>query len=519
MDDGNRTCDEGTTTDVVIAGAGPVGLTLALALARRGVRTTVLERKDALDPHSRATLLPPRALEVLAAVGVLPAIVAGGQVNPALDIRRAGDHRRLLRFDFAAAAATTAVPFAVAIPQDRTERTLLDATGRTDLVQVRFGDPLERFTDHGDRVEVRTRSGARLTTRYLVGCDGAHSAVRERLGWVLEGRTYPTRAFLADVDVAPEHDLPGGWWLADPGATSFTLAVRFGGDEHGGRWRIIESAVSDDVAEATFADRARTLTETVLGAGAWRGTRWTAAYRKHERRAERYHLGRVVLAGDAVHLNSPADGQGLGTGLQDAHALGWRLARLTAGVGDPEVLLTSYTQERTQAFDADVRPITSGIEQMETLPPWVRSTAFAAVGLLRRTGLPAAVTRRLAMLTPTPVRSALVRGTGPAGRRLPDVPLPDGRRLYELFGPAGLLLSDRPDTEDALPGLPVVTTPESLPAPFAGHGRLLVRPDHVVAAAGADVDATARAGTARPAARGPSGAQRTDGPEGSVLSR
>ncbi|HSK58838.1 MAG TPA: FAD-dependent monooxygenase [Actinomycetospora sp.] len=474
-----------TDTEVVISGAGPVGLTLALALARRGVRTIVLERKDGLDPHSRATLLPPRSLEVLAGVGVLPALLRQGQRNPALAIHRTGDRRPVLRFDFAADADTTAVPFALAIPQDRTERTLLDAVQRSELVDVRFGLSLARFQDDGERVTVEAGDGTVVTARYLVGADGAHSGVRRRLGWPLEGTTYRTRAFLADVDVSPEADLRSGW-LADPRAASFTLGIRFGdalvGDAVGGRWRLIESATPHHVTDADHPARARAITEAVFGAGSWRDTLWTAVYRKHERRARRYHLGRVVLAGDAAHLNSPAGGQGLNTGLQDALALAWRLARLVHGDGDRERLLGSYSEERAQAFDNDVRPVTDGIERMETLPAWLRSAAFAAVGLLGRTGLPRAVTRRLSMLSPTAVTSALLDGPDPVGRRLPDVALPDGRRLHDLLGPDGLLISSRPErTASPLDGLALATSPPTLPRPFGAHDELLVRPDHLVA--------------------------------------
>lgn len=318
--------------------------------------------------------------------------------------------------------------------------------------------------------------------RYLVGADGAHSAVRQLLGWDLEGDTYPTRAYLADVRVAPFADLTGGW-LSDPKAASFTIAVRFGGDADGGTWRLIESSIPDTVTPADYDDHAQQIADRLFGPGAWRETLWTSAYRKHERRAARYHQGRVVLAGDAAHLNSPAGGQGLNTGLLDVHSLAWRLASLIEGAGDEDRLLDSYSDERARAFDADVRPLTDGIERMETLPAQVRGLAFSAVGLLRHSPLPGLVARKLSMLTPSPVRSALITGGEPAGRRTPDVILPGGQRLYQQLGLAGMLLNRDGTTPAGLPGdVAVLPYPAALPAPFRRADALLVRPDHLVGA-------------------------------------
>ncbi|MGL4178351.1 MAG: FAD-dependent monooxygenase, partial [Dermatophilaceae bacterium] len=406
--------------DIVISGAGPVGLTLALLLARRGIRVTVLEAKTRLDEHSRATLITPRSLEVLKTAGVLDQLVAAGQVYPALDILRSSDHRSQLSLDFAGSGDQSATAFALAIPQDRTERILLDAARASELVDVRFDTPLRRFDDTGEHVLVTAGrdESCRLRARFLVGADGAHSAVRDQLGWTLEGTTYPTRAFLADITVAPDSAHTTGW-LSDVTAPSFTLAIRFADDDRGQVWRLIESAIPDEVTEEDHEPRARAIADRIFGAGAWRATLWTAAYRKHERRAERYRAGRVVLAGDAAHLNSPAGGQGLNTGLQDAVSLAWRLAALLDDRSDADALLDSYGVERAAAFDRDVRPLTDGIERMETLPAWARRVAFSATGLLGRSPLPRIVARKMSMLTPSPVRSPLVAGDDAAGRRAP----------------------------------------------------------------------------------------------------
>ncbi|MGL4340031.1 MAG: FAD-dependent oxidoreductase, partial [Rhodoglobus sp.] len=432
------------------------------------------------------------------AAGVLPALRARGQHNPSMRILRADNRRRLIEFDFGRYAASTAVPFGLALSQDVTERVLLDAAESSALVDVRFDSPLTRFDDDGGQVTAYVGDGTvSVVARYLVGADGAHSAVREQLGWILEGKTYPTRAFLADVDVAAEADLRRGW-LADPRAASFTFAVRFGdsqidgntGGRTGGRWRLIESAIPDHVGESDYAERARALTERVFGAGAWRGTRWTSAYRKHERRAQRYHRGRVVLAGDAAHLNSPAGGQGLNTGLQDAFALMWRLDELVHGRGEARQLLGSYTDERTGSFDADVRPLTDGIERFETLPAWARRIVLSLIGVAGA-AVSEVVGPRMSMLEPSAATSELLRGPSPVGRRMPDVVMPGRRRLFELVGPRGLLLHRGSNDIPVLPeGVAAAALPHGLPRPFAGHDRLFVRPDHLVALAGGPSDVT-----------------------------
>lgn len=470
-------------TEVIVAGGGPVGLTVALGLARRGVRSIVLEKKATLDARSRATLIVPRALEILDALGVLPVFLGEGQPNPSLRILRATDHRIILDFDFGLYAGETAVPFALALSQDRTERLLLDAVRATGLVDVRMDTPLLQFADGPDGVTVEAGSGQtplRVSGRYLVATDGAHSRVREQLGWRLEGRTYATRAFLADVRVSADCDVPRGW-LADPTASSFTLAIRFAD----GVWRIIESAIPDDVEEPAFAARARVLAGRMFGEGAWRETLWTAAYRKHERRADRYRVGHVVLAGDAAHLNSPAGGQGLNAGMQDAFSLAWRLARLVRGRGEENALLDSYSAERTQSFDRDVVGLTSGIESLETLPAWLRAALFSVVGLVRHTGVPRAVVRRLSMLSPRVGPSALLGDRVPCGRRMPNVLLEGDSRIYSRLGLDGLLLASEP--AEPAPGFDyaVAPMPRGLPRPFSGHASLFIRPDHVVAVASA----------------------------------
>jgi 3-(3-hydroxy-phenyl)propionate hydroxylase len=382
--------------EIIIIGAGPVGLTLALGLAQRNVRSLVIEKKAALDPHSRATLITPRGVEILNGLGLLPALLAQGQRLDAIRILNAASREPMLTFDFSAFAGETPTPFALALSQDRTEHILLDAVRATGLVEVLFNQTFTGYEHQESGVLIRTQSAGAshaYQARFLVGADGAKSAVRESLGWKLEGETYPTRAYLADVAIDPAFDLQGVW-LADPKAESFTIAVRFAS----GVWRLIESAITDDVQDQDFESRSKTITNRIFGEGAWQQTLWTSAYRKHERRAEQFWQDHVILAGDAAHLNSPAGGQGLNCGLRDADALAWRLAAIVQENADVASLLKAYSDESIEVFDRDVRSLTNAIEQMETAPAWIRRIAFSAVGLVRAVGIEKIVARKLSML-------------------------------------------------------------------------------------------------------------------------
>ncbi|RVT43806.1 FAD-dependent oxidoreductase [Sphingobium algorifonticola] len=378
----------------VIAGAGPVGLSIALDLSRRGIRSVVLERKQRLDPHSRATLLVPRSLQYFERLGVLDKLLAAGQRNDAIRILRATDHRPLFTFDFGMLADRTSTPFALALSQDKTERILLDAARTTGLVEVAFDTPFERFEQHREKVLVAAGGGIAFETGVLVGADGAHSSVRAQLGWELEGKTYRTRAVLADIRVSPESDIADGW-LADPKAASFTIAIRFSK----GVWRIIESAVPETATDAALPERARDLANAIFGPDAWRETLWVASYRKHERRSAQFVQGRVVLAGDSAHLNSPAGGQGMNAGLADAELLSNQIAQMLDDPSRAVAFLAHYGNERMGAFDHDIRGLTDKLEAMETMPAWFRNLVFSAAGIARAMGVETYVARRLSMLS------------------------------------------------------------------------------------------------------------------------
>jgi 2-polyprenyl-6-methoxyphenol hydroxylase-like FAD-dependent oxidoreductase len=183
-------------------------------------------------------------------------------------------------------------------------------------------------------------------------------------------------------------------WLADLDAPAFTIGIRFAD----GVWRIIEAAVPDDVTDEMLPARAQRLATSLFGSSAWRETLWTAAYRKHERRAPRYFDRRVVLAGDAAHLNSPAGGQGLNAGLADVAELANALLSAFAAPDRVDGLLGAYERERIAAFDHDIRGFTDRLEMMESAPAWLRKLGFSMVGVLRALGIERHIAAKLSML-------------------------------------------------------------------------------------------------------------------------
>lgn len=291
----------------------------SLSASRRGgVRSIVVDQKRELDTHSRAIALFPRTLEIFRSLGVVEDLIVSGEQSSHLRLRRASDRKTLIDFDFGTYYPITQCNYLLAIPQNRTERVLFEHAQRNDRIELRMGCSFVRFEDDeaGGCVHVRLREGEGVESvveaRFLVGADGSHSSVRQQLGWELQGKTYATRAVLADVEVSEEADTADGW-LAEPDRPSLLMSIRYAPRI----WRLIEQGIPDTLTDAELADHARELTEVLFGEGAWRKTVWTSAYRKHERVAPHFRSGRVLLAGDAAHLNSPAGGQGLNTGIRD----------------------------------------------------------------------------------------------------------------------------------------------------------------------------------------------------------
>jgi 2-polyprenyl-6-methoxyphenol hydroxylase-like FAD-dependent oxidoreductase len=439
-------------TDVLIVGAGPTGLTLAGDLARAGIRYTLLERRTDTPNTTRAFAVHARTLEELDARGVADPLIATGQRVAGVKLFGQGE------LDLS--GLPSRFPFVLITPQYQTERVLASRDG----VQVTAGAEISAINQDGDGVTAVLTDGRTLRARYLVGCDGVHSAVRRSLGLPFPGRSAVRSIMLADVRfTTPPTDV----LTVNAAAGAFAFIAPFGDG-----WYRVFAWNGDDRPDTDPVDieEVRATVQRVNGTDfGLHDPRWTSRFHSDERQAPHYRVGRVFLAGDAAHCHSPAGGMGMNTGIQDAANLGWKLALAVRGRTD---VLDTYEAERRPVGRLVLR--TSGAIVRLAV---VRSATQQAV----RTGA-----ARLALSLPA-VRHRAARtvsgigiGYGPV-ERVPDRTLPDGRRLYEVLRDGRFALLGTPSADlgpwsDRLTHVPV-------DGPV-----VLVRPDGYAAWAGSPSD-------------------------------
>ena len=334
----------GETIPALVVGAGPVGLTMASELARHGVPIRIVDRNAVPSDKSKALAVWSRTLELLDDMGLGADFVAAGIRAVGSSIY--GEDRRLAHLAFNTAPSPH--PYALMLPQCETER-LLAAHLEKQGVRVDRGIELVDLREDADAVTVTLRHAdgteENVRCRALLACDGAHSTIRHRLAVPFRGDADPNDWLLADVHLrggVPEDEM--SMFLHEKGA----MAVFPMG---GGRFRLMADAGAahgdDRAPDPTLDEIAAILDER--GPGGWtpHDPVWLSSFRIHECKVADYRHGRVFFAGDAAHVHSPAGGQGMNTGMQDAYNLAWKLALVERGCGRPEPLLASYSAERS----------------------------------------------------------------------------------------------------------------------------------------------------------------------------
>ncbi|MFI7144094.1 FAD-dependent monooxygenase [Nonomuraea sp. NPDC050022] len=323
------------STDVLIVGAGPAGLSLATALAGQGVDAVLVDKAPEGANTSRAAVVHARTLEVLRAIDVSDELVAAGVTVPRFTVR---DRDRVLLtvgFD----KLPTDFPYTLLVPQNITEQVLLNrllSQGGT----VHRPHEISIVEQQPTGVTAKTSDGELIRASYVVGTDGMHSTIREQSGISFTGDTYAQSFILADVHLdwtGPADEV--ALYFAPEGVTVVAPLP-------GGRHRIV-ATVDEAPEHPTVADIQALL--DARGPHAHRsmvtGLVWSSRFRVHHRLADHYRAGRLFLAGDAAHVHSPAGGQGMNTGIQDALNLAGKLTAVLRD-GAPETVLDEYEAER-----------------------------------------------------------------------------------------------------------------------------------------------------------------------------
>ena len=358
-------------TDVLVVGAGPSGLALAASLVKRGIRTTVVDRQAAGANTSRAAVVNARTLEVLDDLDVARRLVKEGIQAPRFTIRDGG--RILIPVDFS--VLPTDYPYSLMVPQATTERLLLDRL--TELGgSVLRPKTLTAVMQDADGVAATFSDGDVIRARYVAGTDGVHSTVREQAGIGFHGGEYQESFTLADVRLrgeAPTDEVILFWAKA-----GLTVVAPLPGDV----FRIV-APVADAPDEPSAPFVQQILDERGLGAGRMVVTEviWGSRFRIHHRVADTYRARRLLLAGDAAHVHSPAGGQGMNLGIQDGVALADALAAVLAGA--PDTVLDEYSAAR-RPIAQQVVEITDRLTRLATLPRSARPIRNVAIGLAGR---------------------------------------------------------------------------------------------------------------------------------------
>ncbi|MEU2128425.1 FAD-dependent monooxygenase [Streptomyces sp. NPDC018352] len=434
-------------TPVLIVGSGPTGLTLACDLARRSIGVRIIEKSAGFPRSSRAKGPNPRSLEVLEDLGVVDRVLTAG--SGPLPMRKYRDGLPVADTDPSASSHPTPdTPYAHGrlIAQWQLEEILRDRLAEYG-VHVELGSEAVGLSQGPESVTVALADGRSVEARYVVGCDGGHSPVRKMLGVPFEGKTAEEQSMVCG-DVEVDGLDRGIWhqWFDEDGAVMLCPipGTRTGWWFQAGPER---DAAGAPVPPSLESFRRLFAKHTRLPAARLTQATLLSTYRVNERMADRYRVGRVLLAGDAAHVHSVAGGLGMNTGIQDAYNLGWKLARVVEGRSGAH-LLDTYEEERL--------PVASWTLDITAERLRVTLEAIKQPG----GGLDSAASGDTAGLgLGYPWSSLSAPGSTPrlrAGDRAPDAPCRDTAtgtptRLFEAFaGPHFTLLGFGPDTAQAL---------------------------------------------------------------------
>jgi 2-polyprenyl-6-methoxyphenol hydroxylase-like FAD-dependent oxidoreductase len=439
-----------TTSDVLIVGAGPVGLTLANDLIRRGIRCRLIDSAEHPAQKTKALGIHAKTLELLAKMGVVQTAIERGLKSPVFSLY--SDGKRIARIDFREHLLDSPYPYVLMLPQHETERLLtehLQSQGgaiewQTELISATQDEQgVEAVLRHPDGQQERVHAP------YLVGCDGAHSTVRHLLGLDFAGTSFEQSFAVGNVRLT--------WDLSYDGIFAFVHRDNFIAyfAMADGRHRVV---IAYELDKAPTGDVTLEEIQAAIDTCGPQGARASdpadlTRFHVNQRRAEHYRSGRIFLAGDAAHIHSPIGAQGMNTGMQDALNLGWKLALAMKGQASP-LLLESYETEREQVGEALLRGTERATRMALSLNPLLLALRNALAPIFF-SSLPGAVHRLAEALSeisiayphsPITVDQGDTKRTLRAGDRAPNalVRIGEGAEpqpLFEIFkSPRSILL-------------------------------------------------------------------------------
>jgi 2-polyprenyl-6-methoxyphenol hydroxylase-like FAD-dependent oxidoreductase len=329
-------------TDVLVVGAGPVGLMMAGELARHGIRPRIIDKLPAPSDKSKAFGIHARTMEIFDNLGIVERFLNEG--NPCNALTLYDEGKELAEIDFS--HIESKYPFVLILAQSETERLLTEHL-RWFRIQVERETELIGLEQlHGEvRAKVKLSDGSEecISSYYVVGCDGAHSTTRHILDLEFKGEPYPNYWLLADCDINwnyPRHRLSA--FIHPEGTVAY---IPFSDVRGRLIFELPRSRVEDEQREPTIEDVKRLAHERGLKYESLDNPVWVAYFKLHHRIVNRYSVGRAFLAGDAAHIHSPVGAQGMNLGIQDAYNLAWKIALVLRG-SSPKNILDSYNHER-----------------------------------------------------------------------------------------------------------------------------------------------------------------------------
>jgi 2-polyprenyl-6-methoxyphenol hydroxylase-like FAD-dependent oxidoreductase len=468
---------------VLVIGAGPVGLSAALMLARHGTSVRIIDSNEGPTPLSKALVLWKRSLQVLDPVIPWEKFLEGHMTASQGLFYQGGKQIATLPFQ----NKSRCLPAGIFIPQSDTESILISTLASYGVV-VERNTKLVGFQTSDEFVTCEFNTGEKVETPWLIGCDGAHSTIRHGLNLEFCGNTVDRRWLLADVIV--DSEAPKGSAIMESGPDGFLALFPISAN----RWRLIADGGPHE-AGVQYTDPTITEVQSIFtkrSSMQWvvRDTKWTGQFSINERQVENYVHGRILLAGDAAHVHSPAGGQGMNTGIQDAVNLAWKISLVERGAASVDLLQT-YQDER-HPIGAMVLKFTAQMLKASMIKnPALRTVQ--AIGMHLALSVPSIQRHMASFLSEDNITyrggplAPKTNGSFRPGDAFPDLDIEGESATNLLRGNEATLVTSKSGfpMEFGKKGFPIT---EVISKKLTGQlgGDVLVRPDGVIAAIGSD---------------------------------